>query len=72
MKHSIKITSLFILLIIFFSNNCVSQTNKKDKTNKINYKIMEYNKLTSFISGQGKGYYPQRHRTPLHRRISKQ
>ena len=52
MKHSIKITSLFILLIIFFSNNCVSQTNKKDKTNKINYKIMEYNKLTSFISGQ--------------------
>lgn len=46
MKHSIKITSLFILLIIFFSNNCVSQTNKKDKTNKINYKIMEYNKLT--------------------------
>ena len=46
MKHSIKITSLFILLIIFFSNNCVSQTSKKEKTNKINYKIMEYNKLT--------------------------
>ena len=46
MKHSIKITSLFILFIIFCSNNCVSQTNKKEKTNKIKYKIMEYNKLT--------------------------
>ena len=42
MKHSIKIASLFILFIIFCSNNCVSQTSKKEKTNK----IMEYNKLT--------------------------
>ena len=68
MKHSIKIASLFILFIIFCSNNCVSQTNKKEKANKINYKIMEQ----QANSRRGKGYYPQRHRTPLHRRISKQ